>query len=522
MKLLRLQKRIRLVYLIIALVFMSTVGTSLIQTYIGYRSEIRSLSKQTLNLNYENSNNMSRTMTAIFSSMENGLKATADYFANGELLDSERQQALDLFIHNGGYFNSVIYVDEQEVIRTRSPQLSGSGLTKITSPQAKEAFRSQKPSLSDPYISPTNKLLVLVTYPIWDEAGLFRGYIGGTIYLHELNVLSKIFGGQVAGETGSYAYVLDRHGNILFHPDSSRLGSNDGQNKIVKQVILGKQGSDIVTSSDGKIFLAGYTQVIQNGWGIIVQTPQTEIITSAYTLVKSQMFSSLPLILVFLLVTMWVARKLTSPFVVLAETARQISAGQSIHVPYASHWNHEAHLLTQSMRMAVEGLQQKAEQYSLQANTDALTGLLNRRTMNQYTESWKTSGTPFSLLTLDIDHFKAVNDTFGHQSGDEVLQYLASTILAEAGRSDICCRFGGEEFVVLTLAGPHEAFALAERMRRKIESSPSPIGPSITVSIGVASFPSDTADLKELFSYADQALYQAKNGGRNRTIRYLP
>jgi two-component system cell cycle response regulator len=158
------------------------------------------------------------------------------------------------------------------------------------------------------------------------------------------------------------------------------------------------------------------------------------------------------------------------------------------------------------------------------ATTDALTGLLNRRAFLESVERERARSDrhvlPFSLLLLDIDHFKRVNDTRGHAAGDAVLKGVAQVLTKVARRSDVVARWGGEEFVIaLAQTGEAGARVAAERVRRAIAASshPAPEGEPlvVTASIGVASAESPwLAD--ELISAADAAMYAAKGRGRNR------
>jgi two-component system, cell cycle response regulator len=162
------------------------------------------------------------------------------------------------------------------------------------------------------------------------------------------------------------------------------------------------------------------------------------------------------------------------------------------------------------------------------AMTDQLTGLHNRRYMARHLEtllaSIAVSGKTLAYLILDVDHFKQVNDTYGHDVGDEVLREFARRISANIRGIDLACRFGGEEFVVIM---PDTDIALActvaERLRDSVESTPFQISRvpgalNITVSVGIADADGaqDTADA--LLRRADQALYQAKRNGRNRVV----
>ena len=150
---------------------------------------------------------------------------------------------------------------------------------------------------------------------------------------------------------------------------------------------------------------------------------------------------------------------------------------------------------------------------------DPLTGLINRRTLDDVLQKWTAKEKEFAAIMLDIDHFKNVNDTYGHAIGDEVLKYLAKNMKKATREQDICCRFGGEEFIILlpeTTA--QDAYAIAERLRQTLEKTNSPCGRPITFSAGVASFPKIAANSTDLLELVDNALYEAKRTGRNRVI----
>lgn len=158
------------------------------------------------------------------------------------------------------------------------------------------------------------------------------------------------------------------------------------------------------------------------------------------------------------------------------------------------------------------------------STTDKLTGLKNRRffedRLNAQLEQGGETREPVSLLMIDIDHFKRVNDTFGHQTGDYVLEKLGSLLKFHSREKDIVARYGGEEFVlVLPDMDAVESKLVAENLRRETELAVWDAG-SITVSIGIATFTDgDSADT--LLKKADEALYVSKEGGRNRVTHSL-
>ncbi|MCX8118290.1 MAG: diguanylate cyclase [Desulfobacterota bacterium] len=162
---------------------------------------------------------------------------------------------------------------------------------------------------------------------------------------------------------------------------------------------------------------------------------------------------------------------------------------------------------------------------------DTLTSLYNRRYFDErlVVETQKAfyGGSALSLVMVDIDHFKRINDTFGHTEGDKVLKEIALLLKASVRKKDTVSRYGGEEFVlILPDAGLEEAVAISERIRRLVEQTLFDVGKAkihVTVSLGIANSPSHRARTKEdLVRMADQALYDAKRGGRNRVCIYSP
>ncbi|MDW3205528.1 MAG: GGDEF domain-containing protein [Alphaproteobacteria bacterium] len=173
--------------------------------------------------------------------------------------------------------------------------------------------------------------------------------------------------------------------------------------------------------------------------------------------------------------------------------------------------------------MVTEHLQADLRQ---QAETDPLTGLLNRRAFDRQArramQAAERHGDPLFLLFLDLDHFKSINDRFGHSAGDRVIQGLAETILATVRETDLSARLGGEEFaILLSRAHAETAHSVAERIRRRIETLTFDGGAAgaftATLSVGIAA--RDRGDtLDTLMHRADEALYRAKKQGRNQVV----
>lgn len=157
------------------------------------------------------------------------------------------------------------------------------------------------------------------------------------------------------------------------------------------------------------------------------------------------------------------------------------------------------------------------DERELQASTDVLTGLANRRRMNHLLARLDRDGSAYAVIVADLDHFKRINDTYGHEVGDRCLKVFAQTLRDGCREGDLPCRPGGEEFaVVLPRAGLDAARAVAERIRVSLESASRATGIGFSASFGVAARPRDGEDANAVLSAADAALYRAKESGRNR------
>lgn len=222
------------------------------------------------------------------------------------------------------------------------------------------------------------------------------------------------------------------------------------------------------------------------------------------------------------------ARSILSPLRVLEKGAARFGAGDLSHRVSLTTQD-ELGQLGEAFNAMADNLAKSQKALEDLSTLDALTGLYNYREFHRrLTEEMQRSlryGHSFSLLILDIDGFKAVNDTYGHLAGDEALRGLATLIRQEVRPADDVARYGGEEFAILLPETPGlGAFAMAERIRDIVTAHPIliPSGRTVglTVSIGVATYPHDADSEEKLIAAADQALYAAKYGGRNRVCQW--
>jgi two-component system cell cycle response regulator len=176
---------------------------------------------------------------------------------------------------------------------------------------------------------------------------------------------------------------------------------------------------------------------------------------------------------------------------------------------------------------ALERVRNERDTLRRDSQTDPLTGLLNRRSLHAEVTSRCQARERFGVLFMDLDHFKSVNDRFGHEMGDRVLVAVASVLKTALRPGDVVGRYGGEEFVgVVAGAGPESARLVAERLRRAVELMLPPKGgpAKLTISIGTTVFDPRQSDerTEELLHRADMALYAAKRTGRNRVVLVAP
>jgi diguanylate cyclase (GGDEF)-like protein len=192
----------------------------------------------------------------------------------------------------------------------------------------------------------------------------------------------------------------------------------------------------------------------------------------------------------------------------------------------------DSQLLDRSIRYALERnrLLQKIRELAVR---DELTGLYNRRELQRFLDyeviKSQRYGHPFSMMMIDIDHFKEINDRLGHRTGDVILQHLGHVLLSNTRGCDLASRYGGDEFiVVLPETTAQQAVNGAERLRKVVEKLSIRVTNEkgdydqihVTISNGIAGFPDDADSAEALLDAADQALYQAKHNGCNQTLLF--
>ncbi|MHA6261485.1 sensor domain-containing diguanylate cyclase [Sporosarcina sp. CAU 1771] len=515
--------RLSLKHLILFVAFLS-VGLTLFSSITsGYRVSQDSLLESTLETNRVYAQKLAQTtddyLNTTFQTLGYAAKDIGTYIEDsnsGVFLSKETER----LFKETNTFNSVVVASSTGEVLAVSPKTLIEVGGKLNSPGAIQALAERKPLVSKPYISVTGRLIVFLSYPIFNEENNYQGYVGGTIYLLEQNVLNDLLGKHFY-QDGSYVYVVDEDGRILYHPKINRIGSIVTDNPVIREIQSGVSGAKRLTNSQGIDMLAGYAYMPTTRWGVVSQRPTEAALLPSNSMRNTMMMRTLPFLALSFIIIIFLSNRIAYPLEKLGRYAESSKDGiRDESIEGINAWYFEAIHLQKALVKSFTFLEDKVNYFIHQSTTDPLTGLVNRRVMNEQFTKWMDEEIDYSIILIDIDKFKLVNDTYGHSVGDEVLKFLAKEMQEVSRENDVCCRYGGEEFILLLPeTDSFEAFDVAERLRKKLETTISPTGAPITISSGIASFPTDAQNSKELIELADKCLYEAKSSGRNKTVK---
>ncbi|MCW2477854.1 sensor domain-containing diguanylate cyclase [Candidatus Symbiopectobacterium sp. NZEC135] len=506
--------------LILLLAVMSALITLANSFYATYRVQRELLITNTLESNRVYASKLAAETQTFFENAQQQLAYSATLLAEDFNNRANLVQEADRLRLQTHSFNSVLVADAKGVVRATSPdtfQLIGQ---KLTTEGALAALKARVPLISQPYISAAENLIVMISSPIFDRSGRYLGFVGGSIYLKKTSILNTLLG-QHYYRDGSYIYVTDGQRRMLYHKDNGRIGQTETNNLMVPHQGP-TNGSQQMVNYVGEKMLAGFAVVPATGWEVVALRPTLETLKPLEGLMLNVLRHTLPMALLTILCVWLLARLIAQPLWLLARSANKMDANDiSEDINKISSWYFEATQLKQAMLIGINLLQQKIGKLRFEAQTDPMTGLYNRRGLDTILKYWHTLHRDFAIVALDIDHFKRVNDTFGHDTGDTVIKFIAEQLRAGSRDSDILCRSGGEEFLVLLPETSQEmAEQIAERLRINTEAMASPAG-NITISLGVSLWRAEKNgdfSIDQALKLADKALYRAKQEGRNRVV----
>lgn len=413
------------------------------------------------------------------------------------------------------------------------------------------------------YDQTADSWMVSCETPVDDKNGHHLINIGHDILLDKL--FERVFNDTLAG---AYNYIIRKDGRLVAHPHftaelQQRLGLLEvtglQESAILEQYQLiteaieqsGNQAQivEATLESGEKAFLA-FANVDGPDWTFVTVYPQALLYSSAEASARFIFILGLVSLVIELFILYLVMRKqVTSPIQTIQQSTKAIEqksfdvkpilresdllerkdeVGQLSRaiVDMATEMERYHHYLEHEVDKRTHELQQAREYAEQLAITDDLTGLPNRRAFFKYAEEAlsqaSTTGQAITVIMIDIDHFKKVNDTFGHSAGDKVLLSLAEILKSSLRPSDLPARIGGEEFaVVLIDTDLLSGMKVAEKLREKIDTSEILHEGNViqtTASFGVAESHTTATLFSELLNKADKALYQAKETGRNKVV----
>lgn len=503
--------------LILALTIASALISLANTLYASYQVQRQQLIDATLESSHAYATKLAAStddfLRSAMQQLDYGAKAVAVNFSHKAFLNAEA----DRLLRQTDSFNSIVIIDDKGEVLSTSPQTLNLVGRLLETPSVMASIISRKPMISEPYLSVAGNLLIYISHPVFDAGGIYLGAISGSIYLKQKSILNRLLGSHYY-QDGSYLYVVDQQRRLIYHPLLSRVGTTVEGNAVIEDVIAGVSGKKQIENSQGIAMLAGYSPIAATGWGVVAQRPKSATLAALDSLMLRVLKNSLPVAAISLLIIWWCARRIAKPLKQLATGAKTMDNPLTAQqIQGVKSWYFEAAELKKAMLLGMGLLQKNIHKLRQDVQTDPLTGLGNRRTLEYCLHSWEQDEIPFSVINVDVDFFKKINDSYGHAAGDLVLKKLAQHMRECARADDVFCRVGGEEFLILLpKADQHEAQQVAERLRQQIERADmSPVG-RVTISLGIASWPATSADVAQVLKQADQMLYQAKRNGRNR------
>ncbi|WP_165590408.1 diguanylate cyclase [Bordetella pseudohinzii] len=486
--------------------------------YATYRVKRDVLIQDTLQANRVYAEKLASVTENYLRSCRRLLFVSADELRGQPTLDRDAMQAMvDRLVQLSDLFNSIIVVDAKGVVLADSSHTEGLVGQRLIHPFAKLAMAAQGPLTSQPYRSPySGRWLVSLSQPIFGADGQATGYIAGNIYLHAPSIVRGILG-EHSHEDGSFSYVLDSSGMLIYHPVSTREGESV-HNPAEQAVRRGEHGSMRFLNQEGVDMLGGYAPVASVGWGVIVQKPTKAALARVDRALALTLLYALPAIMLAIAGIIWLSNLIARPLRQLAAVASRMEERDvSDHLRAIRGWYQEAAELRRGLLLGVSAIGLRMGRLRKESSSDPLTGTLNRRGLAVALEGLKAQGAPVAVIAFDIDYFKRVNDEHGHHIGDLAITQVSHMMEDLVRSGDVVARLGGDEFLVLlpqtSLAG---AAAFAERLRQTVaQARVEECGP-ITLSIGVARYPDHGSNLDAVIKGADKALYDAKEMGRDR------
>ena len=369
--------------------------------------------------------------------------------------------------------------------------------------------------------STSSRPMVALGVPITTTDGRFLGALAAKLSL--MPAVSSLH--SLALERSGTLDLVTLHGQVLASSSgaSPALLNARVARATLDQLMARNQQVVQYTSRQGVDVLGGLAPIERLDWAVVASVPVAEAYAAIARLRVITALTVATLLLVIGALAYMLGLTIVLPLDRLAHGAREVAAGDlTAAVPVVGAG--EVAYVTEVFNDMVARLRQGREELERLSRTDGLTELPNRRhlmeTIEREIRRAQRSERPFTLLMIDVDHFKQFNDAFGHLAGDDVLKRLAGVLTGAMRTVDYAGRFGGEEFTVLLPETPLDgAGEVAERIRARMAEQTFGDGrPAVTLSIGMGECPTDGESVDTIIECADAALYYAKETGRNRVV----
>ncbi|MCX0334926.1 sensor domain-containing diguanylate cyclase [Acinetobacter radioresistens] len=508
----------KLILILTALAVSFLFVISLVASYILFKKE---LVKKSLFLNYEYASKIASNTDRKLQVTLNELKYSADIIGQGFDQRTFKEHEVERLKNLSHHFDTLIIGNSQgSVTEYTLKQLNLDQRQVSTSLGVQGSLRSKHAYISPPYYSVRNNLVIFISQPIFDNKHIYKGYVGTLIHLKETNMINELLPLEYNYKNNNI-YIIDRNGKIVFDPNRKKIGGLVAQNSSMASIEYRKSGKTELINDIGTKYVAGFAYIPTTGWIVVSQEPLADLIDET----KSIIFRLSGVIFIFYLLIFYIVWRasafISSPLHELAKMASALNQPETkTKIKKIKPWYYEVQKFKFSLLSSIEKFSSKIDEMNFHINSDPLTQLFNRRGMEIFVKEMIDSDIHFSILLIDIDRFKRVNDTYGHDIGDEVLKILAKLIQENFRKEDLCCRYGGEEFiVVIPNNNKQEIYESAERFRRIVEAFEINNVGRITISIGIASWPDSAEEFTQVLKIADNNLYYAKNNGRNQ-IKY--
>ncbi len=261
-------------------------------------------------------------------------------------------------------------------------------------------------------------------------------------------------------------------------------------------------------------------KIKSTNWSVIYTEPKSSVVGFLNRAkIKISLLMLMPMVIV--LISLWfLSKSIAAPLHLLAEEVESEDLeGSYNNIENIQTWYYEARKIKLALLSRLDLAKRKIDNLRKKTMTDPLTGLFNRRVADDVLMQLFKDTIGFSIISIDVDNFKTVNDKFGHDIGDEVLRKISNTVKSILSENNYICRMGGEEFIIIMPLTPlHEASYFAENIRAAVEFLTfNEIG-VITVSIGVASRSEKDESHEVILKRADSAMYKAKKSGKNKVL----